>query len=62
MKKLKQTREFNLIDINDFSKKELLEDDIFITKMMLVEKCKDEIEMVQALEKIENKIINDRCG
>jgi len=23
---------------------------------MLVEKCKDEIEMVQALEKIENKI------
>ena len=36
--------EFNLIDINDFSKKELLEDDIFITKMMLVEKCKDEIE------------------
>ena len=48
--------DFNLIDINDFSKKELLEDDIFITKMMLVEKCKDEIEMVQALEKIENKI------
>lgn len=48
--------EINLIDINDFSKKELLEDDIFITKMMLVEKCKDEIEMVQALEKIENKI------
>lgn len=48
--------EFNLIDINDFSKKELLEDDIFITKMMLVEKGKDEIEMVQALEKIENKI------
>ena len=48
--------EFNLIDINDFSKKELLEDDIFITKMMLVEKCKDEIEMVQTLEKIENKI------
>ena len=48
--------EFNLIDINDFSKKELLEDDIFITKMVLVEKCKDEIEMVQALEKIENKI------
>lgn len=48
--------EFNLIDINDFNKKELLEDDIFITKMMLVEKCKDEIEMVQALEKIENKI------
>ena len=48
--------DFNLIDINDFSKKELLKDDIFITKMMLVEKCKDEIEMVQALEKIENKI------
>ena len=48
--------DFNLIDINDFSKKELLEDDIFITKMMLLEKCKDEIEMVQALEKIENKI------
>ncbi len=47
---------FNLIDINDFSEEELLEDDIFITKMMLVEKCKDETEIIETLEKI-TKII-----
>ncbi len=47
---------FNLIDINDFSEEELLEDDIFITKMMLVEKCKDETEIIKTLEKI-TKII-----
>ena len=47
---------FNLIDINDFSEEELLKDDIFITKMMLVEKCKDEVEIVRALEKIERII------
>lgn len=47
---------FNLIDINDFGEEELLEDDIFITKMMLVEKCKDETEIIKTLEKI-TKII-----
>ena len=47
---------FNLININDFSEEELLEDDIFITKMMLVEKCKDETEIIKTLEKI-TKII-----
>ena len=47
---------FNLININDFSEEELLKDDIFITKMMLVEKCKDETEIIKTLEKI-TKII-----
>ena len=42
---------FNLIDINDFGEEELLKDDIFITKMMLVEKCKDETEIIKTLEK-----------
>lgn len=49
---------FNLIDINDFSEEELLNDDIFITKMMLVEKCKDETEIISTLEKI-TKIIKE---
>ena len=49
---------FNLIDINDFSEEELLKDDIFITKMMLVEKCKDETEIIRTLEKI-TKIIKE---
>ncbi len=47
---------FNLIDVNDFSEEELLNDDIFITKMMLVEKCKNETEIINTLEKI-TKII-----
>ncbi len=47
---------FNLIDTNDFSEEELLKDDIFITKMMLMEKCKDETEIIRTLEKI-TKII-----
>ena len=50
--------DFNLIDINDFSEEELLNDDIFITKMMLVEKCKDETEIISTLEKI-TKIIKE---
>ena len=49
---------FNLIDVNDFSEEELLNDDIFITKMMLVEKCKDETEIISTLEKI-TKIIKE---
>lgn len=49
---------FNLIDINNFSEKELLEDDIFITKMMLVEKCKDTEKIAETLYKI-TKIIKE---
>ncbi len=48
----------SLIDINNFSEEELLEDDIFITKMMLVEKCKDTEKIAEALYKI-TKIIKD---
>ena len=48
---------FNLIDINDFSEEELLEDDIFITKMMLVEKCKETEKMAEEIYKI-TQIIN----
>ncbi len=50
---------FNLIDTNDFSEEELLKDDIFITKMMLMEKCKDETEIIRTLEKI-TKIIKEQ--
>ena len=49
---------FNLIDVNDFSEEELLNDDMFITKMMLVEKCKDETEIISTLEKI-TKVIKE---
>ena len=49
---------FNLIDINNFSEEELIEDDIFITKMMLVEKCKDTEKIAETLYKI-TKIIKE---
>lgn len=43
---------YNLIDINNFSNDELLEDGTFITKMMLVEKAKNSQELIQYLEDI----------
>lgn len=43
---------FNLIDTNYFSEEELLEDDIFITKMMLVEKSKNTEDIAKELYKI----------
>lgn len=49
---------FNLIDINNFSEEELLKDDIFITKMMLVEKCEDTEKIAEVLYKI-TKIIKE---
>ena len=43
---------YNLIDINNLTEKELLEDDTFITKMMLIEKSKNTEETVETLEKV----------
>ena len=43
---------YNLIDINNLAEKELLEDDTFITKMMLIEKSKNTEETVETLEKV----------
>ena len=43
---------YNLIDINNYTNKELLEDETFITKMMVVEKCRNTNEIVDVLEAI----------
>ena len=43
---------YNLIDVNNLTEKELLEDDTFITKMMLIEKSKNTEETVETLEKV----------
>ena len=43
---------YNLIDINDLEEKELLEDDTFITKMMLIEKSKSKEEIIEKIEKV----------
>ena len=43
---------YNLIDVNNLTEKELLEDDTFITKMMLIEKSKNTEETVEILEKV----------
>lgn len=47
---------YNLIDINTYTEKELLEDETFISKMMLVEKCKNTEEIINAYEKIIPKV------
>ena len=43
---------YNLIDVNNFTEKELLDDDTFITKMMLIEKSRSTEETVETLEKV----------
>lgn len=43
---------YNLIDINEMTEKELLEDNSFISKMMLIEKSKNTEKIVEILEKI----------
>ena len=47
---------YNLIDVNDITEKELLEDESFISKMMLLEKCKNTDNMVKMLGKIVENI------
>lgn len=43
---------YNIVDINDFTEGELLEDDTLISKMILVEKTKDSDELVKMLSEI----------
>ena len=45
-----------LVDINDYTEKELLEDNAFLSKMMLIEKSKNTEEIAEKLEKIVIKI------
>ena len=47
-----KTDDYNLIDINKYSKEELLEDDLVITKAMMIEKCKNNEELKKNLVKI----------
>ena len=46
---------YNLIDVNNLTEKELLEDDTFITKMMLIEKTKSKKEIIETIEKVIEK-------
>ena len=46
---------YNLIDVNNFTENELLEDDTFITKMMLIEKSKNKEEIIETIEKVIEK-------
>ena len=46
---------YSLVDINNYTEKELLEDNTFISKMMLIERSKNTEEIAETLEKIINK-------
>ena len=46
---------YSLVDINNYTEKELLEDESFVSKMMLIEKSKNTEEIAKTLEKIINK-------
>lgn len=43
---------YNLIDINNYDKKELLEDENIISKALAIEKCKTKQELIECLEHI----------
>ena len=47
---------YSLVDVNNYTKNELLEDNTFISKMMLIEKSKNTEEIAETLEKIINRI------
>lgn len=50
----KKEKEYNLIDINKYSEKELLNDDLIISKAMLIEKSKNKEELIENIDKIAN--------
>ena len=54
-----KTNDYNLIDINRYSKEELLEDDLIITKAMIIEKCNSNNELKQNLIKIVDKAVEE---
>ena len=50
---------YNLVDVNEYSINELLEDKSFLTKAMLIEKAKNETELTEFAEKIAQVIKDD---
>lgn len=48
--------QYDVIDVNDFSERELIEDKSFLSKAMLIEKAKDNEEIVKYLEEITAEI------
>lgn len=48
-----------MIDINRYSKEELLKDDLVITKAMIIEKCNNNNELKQNLIKIIDKVVEE---
>lgn len=50
---------YNLVDVNEYSINELLEDKSFLTKAMLIEKAKNDTELTEFAEKIAQVIKDD---
>ena len=48
--------QYDVIDVNDFSERELIEDKSFLSKAMLIEKAKDNEEIVKYLDEITKEI------
>ena len=51
---------YNLVDVNDYSVKELLEEKSFLTKAMLIEKAENDNELTDYSEKIAMVIKKDK--
>ena len=47
---------YDIVDVNDFSKEELIKEKSFLSKAMLIEKAKDNEEIVEYLEEIATEI------
>ena len=59
---------YNIIDVNNYTEKELLQNNVLVSKMMLIEKAKNTKETIEYFEKIaanvkqEDKLINKIMG
>ena len=43
---------YTIVDVNDYSKKELLEDESVISKFLVIEKSKSNEELIENLEEV----------
>ena len=50
--------DYKVIDINKYSKEELLLDDILISRAMIIEKCKTNEELIQSLNEVAKDILD----
>lgn len=52
--------EYNVIDINEYTEDELLQDEMFLSKLMLLEKATTTQKMIESLNKVIKKELTEK--